>query len=317
MIWLLKFLLRKWRELTNTDMPSAGEPDELAVETDARHAPTARSVSAGGSRVGQRSAASRGQLALLAHQTRYELLSTRRNPRARFFTFFFPVVMLVIFAGVFHGTTTVEGVHVKLVRYFVSGILAMSIVLASYANLVTVIATLRETGVLKRRRATPVSPAILIGSQAISAVVTVATMSAILLVIAKLLYGIGMAPGAIAATACTAALGALAFAAIGYAVSGLIGSPEAAQPIVQATTTPLWFLSGVLIPTQELSGALRQIGEVFPIEHLAAGLHLASIHSSFAGSISVTDLVVLAAWGLAAAAIAALRFSWLPSAATT
>jgi ABC-2 type transport system permease protein len=264
---------------------------------------------------GRRSAASRGPVALLAHQTRYELFTAGRNPRARFFTVFFPVVMLIIFAGVFHGTTTVSGVHVELSPYFTSGILAMSIVLASYANLVIAIATLREAGVLKRRRATPVSPVVLIGAQAVSAVVTVVIMSTILLVIAKLLYGVGMSPAAIAATACTATLGALAFAAIGYAVSGMIGSPDAAQPIVQATTMPLWFLSGVLIPTQNLSGALRTLGEVFPVEHLAAGLHLASIHSTFASSISTTDLLALAAWGAAAAAIATWRFSWLPSTA--
>ena len=266
----------------------------------------------GQTRARRRSAAARGPIALLAHQARYELLTAGRNPRARFFTFVFPILLLVIFAGVFHGTTTVDGAHVKLSRYFLSGILAMSIVLASYGSLVVAITTLREAGVLKRRRATPVPPAILIGGQAISAVVTVAIMTTILLVVAQLLYGIGIAPGAIAATACTAALGGLSFAAIGYAVSGLIGSPEAAQPIVQITTMPLWFLSGVLISTQNLSGALRHIGEIFPVEHLAAGLHLASVRTTFAGSISTTDLLVLAAWGAAAAAFAAWRFSWLP-----
>jgi len=269
----------------------------------------------GQTRARRLSAAARGPIALLAHQARYELLTAGRNPRARFFTFVFPILLLVIFAGVFHGTTTVDGAHVKLSRYFLSGILAMSIVLASYGSLVVAITTLREAGVLKRRRATPVPPAILIGGQAISAVVTVAIMTTILLVVAQLLYGIGIAPGAIAATACTAALGGLSFAAIGYAVSGLIGSPEAAQPIVQITTMPLWFLSGVLISTQNLSGALRHIGEIFPVEHLAAGLHLASVRTTFAGSISTTDLLVLAAWGIAAAAFAARRFSWLPSTA--
>ena len=263
----------------------------------------------------RRSAPARGPIVLLAHQARYELLTAGRNPRARFFTVFFPVVMLVIFAGVFHGHTTVDGVQVKLSRYFVFGILAMSIVLACYANLVAAIATLRATGVLKRRRATPVPAAVLIGGQAISAVVTVAIMTTLLLVIAKLLYSIGLAPGAIAATACTAVLGALVFASIGYAVSGLIGSPDAAQPIVQATTMPPWFLSGVLIPTHSLSGALRLVGSIFPVEHLAAGLHLASVHSTFAGSISTTDLLVLAAWGVGAAAIAVWRFSWLPGTA--
>ena len=55
---------------------------------------------------------------------------------------------------------------------------------------------------------------------------------------------------------------------------------------------------------------------MFPVEHVANSLHLASVNSSFSGSISVSDLLVLAAWGVAAAAFAAWRFSWLPSTAT-
>ena len=188
----------------------------------------------------------------------------------------------------------------------------MSIVLASDANLGVAIANLRESGVLKRRRATPAPAAALTGAQAVAAVVTVATMTTILLVIAGLLYGIDLAPGAIAATACTAVIGGLVFAAIGYAVSGLIGSPEAAQPIVQATTIRSGSCPGV-DRHPEPEGPLRTVGEVFQIEHLAAGLHLASVDATFAGAISVTNLLILAAWGAAAATIAAWRFSWPPS----
>ncbi|HLH13499.1 MAG TPA: ABC transporter permease, partial [Solirubrobacteraceae bacterium] len=296
MLLLFGYLLRAWRRWRG---PAAGAgpaavPDDESATAPAAAAAGAPAASASArSRPRARSAASRGWIALLAHQTRYELLSGLRNPRARFLTFFFPVAMLVIFAGVFHGTTTVAGARVSLSRYFVFGILAMSIVLSSYASLLTAIATLRETGVLKRRRATPVPPTVLIGAQALAAVATVAITGTILLALAKLLYGIGLSPGAIAATACTAVLGALAFACIGYAVSGLIGSPESAQPLVQATTMPLWFLSGVLIPTQNLSGALRAIGSVFPVEHLAAALHLASVHASFASCFSAENLLVL------------------------
>jgi ABC-2 type transport system permease protein len=263
------------------------------------------------------SAAARGPIALLAHQVRYDLLASLRNPRARFFTFFFPILLLVIFTGVFgNGMTTIDGVHVKLSRFYVPGILAMSIVLATYAGLVISIAALRETGVLKRRRATPVPPALLIAGQALATVLIVAVMATILLAIGKLAYGVGMAPAALAALACTSVVGALAFACIGYAVSGLIGSPDAAQPIVQATTMPLWFISGVFIPTAKLSGTLKTVGSLFPVQHLAAGLQLASVHTTFGGAISVSDLLVLAAWGLAATALAAWRFSWLPSTAT-
>lgn len=132
-----------------------------------------------------RSAAARGPLALVVHQARYELRASLRNPRARFFTFAFPILLLVIFAGVFgHGTTTVDGVRVALARFYVPGIMAMSIVTSAYAGLVISVSATRESGVLKRRRATPVPPAVLIAGQAISTLTTVTITSCLLLAIA-------------------------------------------------------------------------------------------------------------------------------------
>jgi ABC-2 type transport system permease protein len=290
---------------TGEDPRAAGE-DPRAAGEDPRTADTDR-----------RAAAARGPLALVLHQVRYDVLTSVRNPRARFFTFFFPILLLVVFNGVFgHGRTTVDGVRVSLNVFYVPGILAMSIITATYAGMVVSLSTLRETGVLKRRRATPVPPAVLIAGQALSAVAIAAMMTTILLLVAKVFYGIGMAPAALAAVACTVLVGTISFACIAYAVSGLIGSPEAAQPIVQATMFPLWFISGVFIPVPNLSATLRRIGDLFPVEHLANSLHLASVNSSFTSAISGTDLLVLAAWALAATILAAWRFSWLPSAAT-
>ncbi|MDQ6777833.1 MAG: ABC transporter permease [Actinomycetota bacterium] len=262
--------------------------------------------------------AARGPLALLAHEARYDTLASMRNPRARFFTFMFPILLLVIFSSVLgHGkTTVVDGTHVSLSRYFVGGIVAMSIITAAYAGLVVTIATAREAGVLKRRRATPVPPAILIGGQAIATLVTAAIASVLLLLVARVGYGIGFSVGSLAAMAVAAIVGTLTFACLGFAVAGLIGSPDAAQPIVQATMLPLYFISGVWIPTASLPTTLRHIADVFPIEHLAAALHLASVRGSLANALAPRDLVVLAAWAVAASVFAARRFRWLPVAAS-
>jgi ABC-2 type transport system permease protein len=264
-----------------------------------------------------RSAATRGPLALLLMQARYDLRASFRNPRARFFTLIFPVVLLVILAGVFgNGTTLVDGVRVRLSRFYVPGILAMSIITAAYAALVVSVASARENGILKRRRATPVSAAILIGAQALATLVTTAIMTVVLLAVGRLAYGVSLAPGALVAIACAVLVGTLSFACVGYAVAGLIGSVDAAQPIVQATVMPLYFISGIWIPNSNLSPTLQSIASVFPVEHLAAALHLASVHSQMGAALAPADLLVLAIWGLAAAAIAARRFSWLPRAAT-
>ena len=321
MFLLLSYLLRKWRDRRARAVQyveqHAGDPESRSPSATAGRPTAPRVADPGDLRVARSSAAARGPAALLLHQVRYDLRISLRNPRARFFTFFFPIVLLVVFTGVFgNGHTVVDGVTVSLSRFYVPGILAMSIVVASYANLVISITSLRETGVLKRRRATPVSPALLVAGQALATVAVVLVMSTVLLLIAKVFYGVGMSPGGLVAMAITAVVGTLAFACIAYAVSILVGSPDAAQPIVQATMLPLWFISGVFIPTASLSSTLRSIGSLFPVEHIASGLHRASVHATFSSAISGKDLLALAAWGVAAAIFCAWRFSWLPSTAT-
>jgi len=255
--------------------------------------------------------------ALLIHQVRYDLLASLRNPRARFFTFFFPVLLLVVFAGLFgHGTTTFDGVRISLARFYVSGILAMSIITVAYGNIVISIASARETGVLKRRRATPVPPAVLIAAQAITTLLIVVLMASILLLIARVGYDVSMPLSGLAAIACTLVVGTLAFACLGYAVAGKVGTLEAALPVVQVTTLPLYFISGIWIPSAQLGHTLQNIAAIFPVEHLAAAMHLASVHGSLSAALSARDLLVLSAWALAAAAFAARRFSWLPGSAT-
>lgn len=305
MYFLVKRLMRAWRA-------RQAQRSELASEPATATGPLGGSIREDGP-----SAASRGVLALLLHEALYDLRISLRNPRARVMGMFFPIVLLVVFIGIFGDHhTLVDGRLVSLRVFYVPGILAMSIVVNAYASLVITISGLRETGVLKRRRATPVPAAVLIGGQALSTVATTALTSTFLLVIARLLYGVGMAGPAILATACTALVGTLAFACIGYAVSGLIGSQDAAQPTVQLTMLPLWFISGVFIPIARLSSFLKALANVFPVQHLANSLHLASVNSSFGSSISATDMFVLAAWAAGAGAFCAWRFSWLPAGAS-
>lgn len=317
MYFLTKYLMRKWRQrqAARATLSSGGAPEAAGAGGDSSAA--APALPSGAARVDGPSAASHGPLAVVLHQAAYDIRIAMRNPRARFMGFFFPLLLLVVFAGVFgHGHTRIDGTRVDLKVFYVPGILAMSIVVNAYAGLVISISALRETGVLKRRRASPVPPAALIGGQAIATLATTAMSSAVLLIIARVAYGVGMSGPAIAAVACTALIGTLAFACIGYAVSGLIGSPDAAQPIVQATMLPLWFISGVFIPVANLSSGLKDVAKVFPVQPLANSLHLASVNNSFGSALSGTDLLVLAAWGLGAAAFAAWRFSWLPSGAS-
>lgn len=316
MILILIRLYRRWQErrgqkdgVETAPEPSGDVPSsaQAVAAVTRRHAHSPQ----------RRSAGARGPLALLAHQARYDLLASTRNPRARFFTFLFPIILLVVFIGVFghKGHTTIDGVRVPLSVFYVGGILAMSVIVASYASLVLTVTTARETGVFKRRRATPVPPAIVIAGNVIATLVIALVMATILLVIGRLGYGISMPFAALLATYITVAIGTITFSCIGYAAAGMISSVDAAQPLAQATLMPLYFISGVWIPNTSLSQGLRDVASVFPVAHLADALHKATVATSFGSAFSATDLLVLVAWGLAAGMFATMRFSWLPKAA--
>jgi ABC-2 type transport system permease protein len=254
-------------------------------------------------------------IGLIIHQARYDLLTFARNRQGRFFTALLPVMFLVIFVSVF-GNNHVGPEHVKSSTYYVPGITALAVLSASFANLVISITAQRELGVLKRRRATPVPASVLVAGRALSALVISFAVSAVVIAIGRTVYDVHLAASALPALALTAAVGSLAFACLGYALSTAIVSADAAQPVVLAITLPLYFISGVFIPSVRLSTLLQHVAQVFPVQHLVAALHAGFIHSGHGSAIAWGDLLVVAAWGLAGLGFALARFSWSPRAVT-
>ena len=251
---------------------------------------------------------------MIAHQLKFDLLALRRNRRARFFTVAFPIVLLVIFAGMFGGDhTVVNGVRVKTSVFYVPAIMTMSIITTCFIALVSAVVSERSLGVLKRRRATPVPPWALIAGRVLSCTALSIVVLAVMLVVARVAYNVGLPAKGIPALLIGVVLGAVTFASLGYAIAGLLDSVETAQPAMQLGTLPLYIISGIWVPTASLSHGLRNVSKVFPVEHLSALLHQAYVPGTTAGHVGASDVLVLLAWAVAAMAFAARRFSWLPA----
>jgi ABC-2 type transport system permease protein len=84
----------------------------------------------------------------------------------------------------------------------------------------------------------------------------------------------------------------------------------------QAIMLPLYFISGVFVPNASLPGWLRHLASIFPVQHLADGLHHAYDPAARGTGVVWGDLAVLGLWALAGLAVALRRFSWLPAART-
>jgi len=206
----------------------------------------------------------------------------------------------------------VPGGSIKESVYYVPGLIAYGLIAAAFSNLTTSAVHNRESGVYKRRRATPLPASAVIAARAGVAVLTALTITVVMLAIGWAAYGASIPGRTAPAFALDVVLGAVVFCCLGFAASSLISNVDAAQPVVLATVLPLSFISGIFIASSELPGWLAGIGYVFPVHPLAAALLSAYNPHTTGSGLNWGYLAILAAWGAAGLIVALRRFSWLP-----
>ena len=248
----------------------------------------------------------RKALALLAHQIRYEQLSFWRNPQSAFFTFVFPVVIIAIFGAVFNdGKPNAFYGGLTGLQYYIPTIAALSVLGACYSQLAISLAIRRQTGILKRLRATPL-PAWTYFAGLVAHCIVISIIEVALIVGIGSLYGVPL-PSHWAAIIVTLVLGAASFCTLGVAVASLITNSEAAPAVVQFILFPLVFISGTYFPIH--SGVLNTIAGIFPVRPFNQALTGPfAMHTGF----DWNHLGVLLAWGVAGAFVAIRRFRWDP-----
>lgn len=248
----------------------------------------------------------RRDLALLWHQIRYEQLSFWRNPQSAFFTFVFPVVMIVAFGALFgHAKARSYFYGISALQYYVPTIAAVSVLGSCYSQLAIVLSTRRQNGILKRVRATPL-PAWTYFAGLLAHCVMVSVLDVALIVGTGALYGVPL-PTHWLAIAVALVLGAASFCALGVAVASLIRNSEAAPPVVQLVLFPLVFISGSYFPIH--SATLNRIAGALPVRPFNQAL--LGPFAQHTGP-DWKSLGVLLAWGAGGALVAIRRFRWDP-----
>jgi len=250
---------------------------------------------------------------LVWHQLRYDLLVIWRDPRSRFFTFALPVIFMVLLTSLFGNSAIhVNGRAIKASTYYVPGISTLGIISASFVNLVITLTGQRESGVLKRRRSTPVPAWVLIASRALTSIIVSIVLVAVIVAIGRIIYSVHLPSSTLPAFVLGVAVGAASFCCLAFAVSTLVRNEDSAQPIIQALVLPLYFISGVFVARDQLSSTLRDIASVFPVAHLNNALFKAFDPATTGSGFAGTDLLILAAWGVGGLLVALWRFSWAP-----
>ncbi len=249
--------------------------------------------------------------ALSLHQFRYDQRVFWRNPAAVFFTVIFPVIFLFLFAGLF-GNETIEGLGVEVATYYVPGIITLAVVSATMVSLTMNLVVARESGRLKRFRGTPLPVPAFIGGRVGNAIVVSLMMVVIVTALGAIFFGVEIPTTTLAGVLVTLAVGAFAFCSLGFALSSVIPSEEAAPAITNATVLPLYFISGVFIPETEIPDGVLRVADLFPIRPFFEAFFAAFDPTTTGVGIEWGHLGVVAVWGVAGLLIAARRFRWAP-----
>lgn len=236
----------------------------------------------------------------------------RRNPAALFFTAILPVIFLCLFVGIFGNARLEEYDNVRASTLQVPAFIALAVISASFVALAIGFTRARESGTLKRQRATPVAPWIVFAGRIGTSLVMSVIVTAVLMAIGAAAFGVSVPTSTLPGLLSALAVGTAAFCALGIAYTGVIPSEDAAPAMTNAVVLPLYFISGVFVPFRQLPDGLQSIAELLPAQPFVDALRIAFDPNTGGAGIAGDDLLKLAVWGVIGLVLAARTFDWTP-----
>ena len=143
---------------------------------------------------------------------------------------------------------------------------ALFIALGNVQSLVAIIAIYREGGILKRLRATPLSPVTILGAQ-VFVKLSFALLSLGLLMLAGKRVFPGVMQVNLLSFAAALLLGTLSILSLGFVLASIVPTARFAQPISTAVLYPMVALSGAFFPVERLPRALQIVALGLPTTH--------------------------------------------------
>ena len=234
-------------------------------------------------------------------QYRLERRMFWRNPSAAFFNFLLP---LLILAG---GGIILSGSQRDLNK-LIPSIAGLSVMSTTFTALAYNIVFLRERGVLKRIRGTPLPTISYFGGVAANAVTNAASQILIVVLAGKLIFGIGW-PRDWLELAVFVVVGVVSLAALGVAFAHAIPNFESTAAYVNAVFLPVVGVSFFSFDSSSAPGFVNAIAGALPLKPLIEGLSAAIVTGSGLGD-HLDALAVIAIWGIFGIFLAVRGFSW-------
>lgn len=187
-----------------------------------------------------------------------------REPLGLVGTVVMPVVILMLLGRTIGGRAGSSGRLRALVGADLPIFAMMLIALNAVLSLVTIIAIYRESGILKRLRATPLRPHTILTAHVLVKLFFTAVTLVALAAVGRQLYPVALeAPWFSFALALLAAT--VSILSIGFLVASIVPTARFAQPIGTILLYPMLGASGLFVPLDSLPGPIQGIAHLLPL----------------------------------------------------
>jgi len=190
--------------------------------------------------------------------------------------------------------------------FLLPGILAITIMSAATNMAVGTIARLRSTGVFRKLSTTPLSSKEWIAARITTWTILVILSLVVAVFLAWLVFSIH--PNINLISLLLIVIGTALFAGFGITVTNFVKNEESAMNAVGVITFPLMFVSGTLIPVENMPWFLQYLAKISPLTYLSEGLRSSMITGNTGDA--VTDLAIVAVLGIILFGVGAATFSW-------
>lgn len=245
---------------------------------------------------------------LFWHELRAQQRLFWRSRELAFFTFALPVIIYLLLGSV---TQDEEMGGVAGADYLLAGMIGYGAISTAFAGLAIMLVIRRESGTLKRIRATPLPPATYVAAVLVSFLAVFAIEVVILVAIGRFAFDAHM-PEEWLSLLLVLLLGTAAFAALGVGVAGLVRSAEGAGPVVNGIYLPMSFLSGSFWDPEAFPSLLQRIADVLPLTYFIALVRDVVVHGEELWQ-NWAQVGWIAGWGIAGLIVAVRTFRWQPN----
>jgi len=208
-------------------------------------------------------------------------------------------------------TTVIPGREYKTIDFILPGQLGFSILSAGVFGTAFVFFSLRQTLVLKRFFATPISRPFIILGEALSRVTFQLLGSLVIIITGHFAFGFTLVEGGltVAKLLLFAAAGQLVFMGFGFVVSGIARNESTIPPIANIITLPQFLLCGTFFPVDAFPSWLQSISSVLPLTYLNDSFR----RIAFEGATFIEllpNLGIIGLWGIIVFFLAVRFFRW-------